>query len=165
MIVDACHSSAAVQSDGFKPGPMGSRGLGQLAYDKRMKILSATQADNVALELGSLQQGLLSYALLQDGIKLGKADAGGTKDKKLTAKERLDYGVKGVPELYQDVMDGKRQIIVNGRAVKFTDLDAKARVVIFCGDGKDCGKKKTVQQPSLFDFGRNKDDAAFIALP
>ena len=35
MIVDACFSSASVEQEGFKPGPMGSRGLGQLAYDKR----------------------------------------------------------------------------------------------------------------------------------
>ena len=48
MIVDACHSAAAVQGAGFKPGPMGSRGLGQLSYDKGMRILTATQADKTA---------------------------------------------------------------------------------------------------------------------
>ncbi len=164
MIVDACHSAAAVQGDGFKPGPMGSRGLGQLAYDKRVKILSATQADNVALELGTLQQGLLSYALLEDGIKLGKADTDEPKDKKLTVAEWLNYGVKGVPQLYQDVIDGKREIVVNGKSVSFGELDAKERAAIFCGGGKDCGKKKTVQQPSLFDFRRTKAEADFIRL-
>jgi uncharacterized caspase-like protein len=55
MIVDACHSASAVQGKDFKPGPMGSRGLGQLAYDKGMRILAATQPDNVALELEKLQ--------------------------------------------------------------------------------------------------------------
>ena len=164
MIVDACHSAAAVQGDGFKPGPMGSRGLGQLAYDKRMKILSATQANTVALELGSLEQGLLSYALLQDGIKLGKADADEPKDKKLTTVEWLNYGVKAVPQLYQDVIDGKREIVVNGKSVKFGELDAKDRAAIFCGGkDKECGKK-TVQQPSLFDFRRNASSATFIGL-
>jgi hypothetical protein len=29
MVVDACHSAASVEGSGFKPGPMGSRGLGQ----------------------------------------------------------------------------------------------------------------------------------------
>ena len=52
MIVDACHSAASVDEAGFKPGPMGSRGLGQLAYDKGMRILAASQADDVALESG-----------------------------------------------------------------------------------------------------------------
>jgi uncharacterized caspase-like protein len=45
MIIDACHSAASVDQPGFKPGPMGDRGLGQLAYDKGMRILAATQAD------------------------------------------------------------------------------------------------------------------------
>src|SRR3989440_4366623 len=49
-VVDACHSSASVQGEGFKPGPMGSRGLGQLSYDKGMRILTSTQSDDVALE-------------------------------------------------------------------------------------------------------------------
>src|SRR5690606_21452822 len=72
MVIDACYSSTAVQGEGFKPGPMGSRGLGQLAYDKGIRILSATQADNVALELGSLKQGLLTYVLLEEGVVNGK---------------------------------------------------------------------------------------------
>src|SRR5262245_3804912 len=41
MIVDACHSAASVADKEFKPGPMGSRGLGQLSYDKGMRILTA----------------------------------------------------------------------------------------------------------------------------
>jgi uncharacterized caspase-like protein len=63
MIIDACHSAASVP-EGFKPGPMGDRGRGQLAYDKGMRILAATQADNVALESEKLGQGLLTYALV-----------------------------------------------------------------------------------------------------
>ena len=72
MIVDACHSAAGVP-EGFKPGPMGDRGLGQLAYDKGMRILAATQANDVALESGQIGQGLLTYALVEDGLKKGLA--------------------------------------------------------------------------------------------
>ena len=64
MIVDTCHSASTVEEPGFKPGPMGSRGLGQLAYDKGMRILAASQADDVALEVEKLKQGLLTYALV-----------------------------------------------------------------------------------------------------
>lgn len=164
LIVDACHAAAAVRGDGFKPGPMGSRGLGQLAYDKGMKILSATQADKVAVELRSLKQGLLSYVLLEDGIKLGKADTSDPKDKKLTAKEWLEYGVEGVPRLYRDVIDGKRTIVVNDREVRFSDLDAETRAVAFCMGRKDCGKNKLLQQPSLFDFRKRRSEPEFITL-
>ncbi|UUZ51523.1 caspase family protein [Massilia sp. B-10] len=52
LVIDACHSGAAVGAD-FKPGPMGSRGLGQLAFDKGMLVLAATQADNVAGSRGT----------------------------------------------------------------------------------------------------------------
>ena len=40
LIVDACHSAGAVEQKGFKPGPMGSRGFGQMAYNKRMATFS-----------------------------------------------------------------------------------------------------------------------------
>ena len=44
LIVDDCHSAAAIEGTDFKPGPMGSRGLGQLSYDKGMRILTATRS-------------------------------------------------------------------------------------------------------------------------
>ncbi len=156
MIVDACHSSAAVQGADFKPGPMGSRGLGQLAYDKDMKILAATQANNVALELSRLEQGLLSYALLEDGIKSALAD--GDKDKQLFAAEWLSFAEKRVPELYQEIREGKRGVIIDSRNVK--------------GDGKrevylDEQQKNSLnlQQPHLFDFKRRSIKSPLLSLP
>ncbi len=91
MIVDACHSTAAIEGRDFKPGPMGSRGLGQLSYDKGMRILTATQADNVALENKSIAQGLLSYSLTRDGLESKHADFK-PQDKKITLREWLEYG-------------------------------------------------------------------------
>jgi uncharacterized caspase-like protein len=147
MIIDACHSSASVQGDGFKPGPMGSRGLGQLAYDKDMKILAATQANNVALELGRLQQGLLSYALLEDGVVKSLADADGNK--RLFSVEWLSYAEKRVAELYQEIKLGKRSILIDGR--KRTGAQAKAG--IYSGSKK---VNTNIQQPTFFDFKRRK---------
>lgn len=51
---------------------MGSRGLGQLAFDKGMKILTATQSYNIALENDIIKQELLTYALIKMGFKRGK---------------------------------------------------------------------------------------------
>jgi len=68
MVVDACQSAASVATEGFKPGPMGSRGLGQLAYSKRMRILAASQSAGVALESAKIRHGLLTYALVKDGL-------------------------------------------------------------------------------------------------
>lgn len=54
LLIDACYAGAAIQTRGFVPGPMGSRGLGQLAYDKGISVLTATQAFNVAIESKAL---------------------------------------------------------------------------------------------------------------
>jgi hypothetical protein len=65
LILDSCHSGA-VTGPRFKPGPMGDRSFGQLSYDKRMRVLAATQSDSSAW--GSLQQGdisVLTMALTQ----------------------------------------------------------------------------------------------------
>jgi len=68
LILDSCHS-AAISGPDFKPGPMGDPGFGQLAYDKGMLVLVATQADNVAP--GSLKlddRSLLTLALTHQQI-------------------------------------------------------------------------------------------------
>jgi uncharacterized caspase-like protein len=102
LVVDACHSAASVQGEGFKPGPMGSRGLGQLSYDKGMRILTSTQADDVALESALVEQGLLTYALTRDGLESARADFK-PKDARITVAEWLAYGVERVPALHAEV--------------------------------------------------------------
>lgn len=72
LVLDACKSGAAA-GPGFKPAPLGDRGLGQLAYDKRMPILAAAQADEDAIGSGALRHGLLTYALTADGLEEGRA--------------------------------------------------------------------------------------------
>jgi hypothetical protein len=42
MILDTCHAGAATGKE-FRPGPLGDPGLGQLSYDKAMRILAASQ--------------------------------------------------------------------------------------------------------------------------
>ncbi len=105
MIVDTCHSAASVDAGGFKPSPMGSWGLGQLAYDKGLQILTAGQADSVALESDKLQQGLLTYALVEDGLDAGQADVE-PKDGTISLTKWLRYGMIRVSHLYEEVQKG-----------------------------------------------------------
>lgn len=141
MIVDACHSAASV-GDEFKPGPMGSRGLGQLAFDKGMRILAASQADDVALESDLIKQGLLSFALVDNGLEGKQADFK-PKDKKITLEEWLSYGVNRVPSLAEEVKTGKV-------------VASRGEVRTFSGELK---KKRAIQQPALFDFTKGRRDA------
>jgi WD40 repeat protein/uncharacterized caspase-like protein len=161
LIVDACHSSAAIEGSEFKPGPMGSRGLGQLSYDKGMKILTATQADNIALENNLLKHGLLTYALVRDGIEARQADYK-PEDNVINIGEWLSYGVDRVPKLYEEVKAGKIQDfgITNARATK---------VVIATQSGKTSSRAleevviaAKAQQPSLFDFNKKRRDVVLL---
>jgi WD40 repeat protein/uncharacterized caspase-like protein len=142
LIVDTCHSAAAVDEPGFKPGPMGSRGMGQLAYDKGMRILAASQADDVALELNQLQHGLLTYALMEEGLNQRKADQ--NTDGRITLAEWLAYGVERVPALYEEVKMGRVDAL-KSRDVQITSVLSGSSV-----------KKNAFQQPQLFDFKRTK---------
>jgi WD40 domain-containing protein len=140
MIVDACHSAAAVAGREFKPGPMGSRGLGQLSYDKGMRILTATQVADVAYGIGTLKQGLLTYVLVKDGIEAGKADFKPV-DRRITVSEWLEYGEQGVPKLLEVV----------GTKAKQADAPVELKDLV----QKTSSDIKT-QRPSLFDFSRKR---------
>ncbi len=89
-----------MESNNFKPGPMGSSGLGQLAYDKRMRILAASQPNQAARESDTLHQGLLSYALVQLGLVEGQADWK-PKDSKIMVGEWLSFAADAVPKFLQ----------------------------------------------------------------
>jgi WD40 repeat protein len=150
LVIDACHSAASVEVPGFKPGPMGDRGLGQLAYDKGMRILAATQADDVALESEKLEQGLLSYALVRDGLGLKegtarRADLNG--DGRVMLQEWLEYGVKRVPDLYDEVKSGKLRLAGRDTAA---DPAFVTQIV------------RNAQTPSLFDFHRQPDRVVLV---
>ena len=151
MIVDTCHSAATVEEPGFKPGPMGSRGLGQLAYDKGMRILAASQADDVALESEKLKQGLLTYALVHDGLEAQQAVKAGTKE--ITLDSWLEYGSERVPTLYQQVLTGKVQTFAEGSKDVVIDQQLS-------GGTSTLKKPSAFQQPSLFSFQKNKQDLA-----
>lgn len=149
MVIDACQSAAAVESDGFKPGPMGAKGLGQLAYDKGMRILAATQSDDVALESGSLRHGLLTFALIQEGLNMGKADFRPV-DRKVDMVEWLTFGSQRVPQIYSDVRAGRRAMNDGKSSWQFEMRGATAVPM----PGASAAGMVRIQRPSLFDFKR-----------
>jgi len=136
FIIDACHSGAAVATPDFKPGPMGDTGLGQLAYDKGLRILAATQADDVALESASLRQGLLTAAL-GEGLTPQGGPADMNRDGRVRLDEWLRYAVARLPSLNEEVRRGGGPMAMRGvRLVMRAPNAAPPRV----------------QEPSLFDF-------------
>jgi hypothetical protein len=100
-----------------------------------MKILAATQEDNVALEAGKAKQGLLTFALTKQGIEEGRADFK-PQDRKVTLTEWLLYGVEQVPKLYLEI-DKENAKQSNAKGLKVV---------------------QQIQRPTLFDFTRHKSD-------
>jgi|CXWL01.1.fsa_nt_gi WD40 repeat protein len=129
FIIDACHSGASVDAGSFKPGPMGDSGLGQLSFDKGVRILAATQANDVALESSALGQGLLTAALAEGLTQTGEV--------------RLDawlrYAVKRLPSLGLAARSGA------GPSAGARGFTISNRTPV---------SSTKVQEPVLFDFNK-----------
>jgi uncharacterized caspase-like protein len=100
FIVDACNSGQVLQSEEQRRGPMNTRGLAQLAYEKGMYVLTASQSDEVAFESAGLKHSYLAYALVEEGIKSGAADT--DRDGEVFLKEWFDYATERVPRIATD---------------------------------------------------------------
>ena len=163
LVVDACQSETTIQTEGFKPGPMGSRGLGQLAYDKGMRVLAASKAKESAFELGTdaqghqIDQGLLSYALVQEGLAEKQADT--NQDGEITVGEWLRYAEQEVPRLFAE---GYARGGVQRKGAPATALDhyLGKRQGDIGGGGEDTPAR--YQQPTLFDFDKALRDTVLI---
>ncbi|MCW3051597.1 MAG: repeat protein, partial [Chthonomonadales bacterium] len=145
LILDACHSGAAEEAE-FKPGPMGDRGLGQLAYDKGMRILAASQAQDATIESGVIGHGVLTYALVHEGLELGEGDVSGSGSINLT--QWLAYGVSRVPSLYWKVRTGH----VNGKEGPLSTLKVSVELE---QDSKQADPNAQ-HYPALFDFNKHR---------
>ena len=74
MVIDACNSGQVLEAEEKRRGPMNSKGLAQLAYEKGMYILTAAQSYQAALEAAQLGHGYLTFALVEEGLKSAAAD-------------------------------------------------------------------------------------------
>jgi WD40 repeat protein len=97
LLIDACQSGKALDSEQGRVGPLNNRGLAQLAYEKGMYVLAAAQSGQAAVESSRLQHGVLTYSLLE-ALRSAVADSVPT-DGDVTVREWFDYAVRRVPEL------------------------------------------------------------------
>jgi hypothetical protein len=107
LIIDACNSAQALESEEKRRGPMNSKGLAQLAYEKGMYILTAAQSYQAALEAAKLGHGFLTYALIEDGLKQAKADVD-PSDGRVLVREWFDFATAQVPRMQEEEMQKKR---------------------------------------------------------
>src|SRR5215213_586703 len=131
LIIDACNSGQALEAEEKRRGPMNSKGLAQLAYEKGMYILTAAQSFQAALEAAQLGHGYLTYALVEEGLKTPVADSQ-PKDGVVIAREWLNFATERVPQMQEEKMSHGRGI---GLQQEITFVE---------------GEKRTVQRPRVF---------------
>jgi uncharacterized caspase-like protein len=120
LIIDACNSGKALDSDEQRRGPLNSKGLAQLAYEKGMYVLAAAQAYQAAMESSRLGHGYLTYALAEEGLTSSAADVK-PADGQITAIEWFEYGSRRVPQLQMEALQNaaaqKRLLVFDSTAL------------------------------------------------
>ena len=142
LVIDACNSGQALEAEEKRRGPMNSKGLAQLAYEKGMYVLTAAQSYQAAQEAAKFGHGFLTYALIEEGLKQGKADRE-PEDLAINLREWLNYATEEVPKMQEQN--------------SLEALRGRGRYVVFVGDGSrinDPNRKDeardNVQRPRVF---------------
>jgi WD40 repeat protein/uncharacterized caspase-like protein len=151
LIIDACNSGQALEAEEKRRGPMNSKGLAQLAYEKGMYILTAAQSYQAALETAQLGHGLLTYALVEEGLKTPIAD-NEPKDGVLIVREWLDFATERVPQMQEEKMKQARDL---GLDISFTEGEQKIADP----------QKRSVQRPRVFYRRELEANPLVIARP
>jgi len=146
MVIDACNSGQALEAEEKHCGPMNSKGLAQLAYEKGMLILTASLSYQAALEVArtpqgkKIEHGLLTYSLLE-GLSTASADTDGNKQ--VIDREWLNYAVQQVPQMQLEAMRTRDADVKQGKR----DIG-----VFFVGppDKKTPPEKRGLQTPRVF---------------
>jgi uncharacterized caspase-like protein len=149
LVIDACNSGQALETQERRRGPMNAKGLAQLAYEKGMYILAAAQGYQAALEAAKLGHGYLTYALVEEGIKARSADhlpADGT----VIVREWLNYASRRVPQMQAEKMIESRLL---KHDVVFVDGEEKIENV----------QQRSVQQPRVY-YRREMESEPLIIL-
>ncbi|HJQ67867.1 MAG TPA: caspase family protein [Blastocatellia bacterium] len=151
MVIDACNSGQALEAEEKRRGPMNSKGLAQLAYEKGMYILTAAQSYQAALEAEQLGHGYLTYALVEEGLKTAAADYR-PKDNQVMVREWLDYATERVPRMQETKMKESRDLKHN---VAFVEGEEKVEEV----------DKRSLQRPRVFYRREMETKPMIVARP
>jgi WD40 repeat protein len=151
MVIDACNSGQALESEEKRRGPMNSKGLAQLAYEKGMYILTAAQSYQAALEAEQLGHGYLTFALVEEGLKSKAADIEPT-DGQVMLREWLDYATERVPQMQETKMREGRGV---GVGVAFVEGEQKVQDI----------DKRSLQRPRVFYRREEEAQPLIVARP
>jgi WD40 repeat protein/uncharacterized caspase-like protein len=150
LVIDACNSGQALEAEEKRRGPMNSKGLAQLAYEKGMYILTAAQSYQAANEAERYGHGFLTYALVEEGLKTGAADKE-PKDGQVLLREWLDYATERVPQMQQDKLEEQQKQGRQLDRIKFAEADS--------------GNERSIQRPRVFYRRETETHPLVVAKP
>jgi uncharacterized caspase-like protein len=116
LVIDACRSGQALETEEVRRGPMNTRGIAQLAYEKGMYVLTAAQSNEVAFESQALKHSYLAYALVEEGLKNGAADM--DQDGNILLREWFAYATSRVPLLRRENRRAAKELIEEADEIK-----------------------------------------------
>jgi WD40 repeat protein/uncharacterized caspase-like protein len=148
FVIDACNSGQALESEEQRRGPMNSKGLAQLAYEKGMSILTAAQSYQAALEAAQLGHGYLTFALVEEGLKKAAADRD-ARDGQILTREWFDYATERVPQMQEG--ENQARELAKVKLVPFVSGEEKSADVT----------KRSIQRPRVF-YRRELESNPFI---
>ncbi|HLA13205.1 MAG TPA: caspase family protein [Pyrinomonadaceae bacterium] len=151
MVIDACNSGQALEAEEKRRGPMNSKGLAQLAYEKGMYVLTAAQSYQAALEAEQLGHGYLTFALVEEGLKGLKADIEPV-DGQVLLREWLNYATDRVPQMQQEKMRSARGLL---KDIAFVEGEEVVKEV----------DKRTLQRPRVFYRREEEAQPIVVARP
>jgi hypothetical protein len=122
LIIDACNSGKLLDAEDQRRGPMNSKGLAQLAYEKGIYVITASQAYQAALESEKVGHGYLTYALSEEGLKTSAADTR-PKDGQISAVEWFEYASQRVPQLQNEALSRPRNFVFESEQSRITPDD------------------------------------------
>ncbi|MCY7376835.1 MAG: caspase family protein [Pyrinomonadaceae bacterium] len=121
LILDACNSGQALEAPEKRRGPMNSKGLAQLAYEKGMYILTASQSVESAYVSQTLKHSYLTYALVEEGLKSAVADTN-PADGQLLLREWFEYASRRVSLIREEEISNLTKA---EQAKKLTEVTVK----------------------------------------
>jgi WD40 repeat protein len=151
FVIDACRSGQALEAEEKRLGPMNSKGLAQLAWEKGMYILAASQGYQSALESPALAggHGFLTYALVEKGLKTSDA----AMDGEVELRHWLDFATQLVPQLQlTSMLEAQKQH--RGFAI----LDGEEKEIA-------SPEQRSLQRPRVFYRREGEEQKFIVARP
>ena len=97
IVIDACQSGKIMGDDLGRYGPFDSGTFSQMAYDKGVFALVATQSQGAAKELSELGHGVLTDSLIVRGLQRKQSPGPRAGESVISIREFLQFPVEDVP--------------------------------------------------------------------